>query len=215
MTSSFVHITDSADAVRRLQAHRNARQELGLHAGVLCVGCNGSAVTPCGVCRRQRQLIIDMNTGGRTPRGIAASVGLPAGRIREVLAQAADQADLARGRRQQQRSAHTTTIAAAGGPLHFRARNKLRSNAVIPAADVHDAIAKPMAEQDVCLSELGARVGYRDFSHFARALGLADSSPSVRNGRAYAPQRQHTVTVELAAAVCRALGVDPREVPGL
>jgi hypothetical protein len=59
-------------------------------------------------------------------------------------------------------------------------------------------------------ANLAEKVGL-DAGRLRRALGMAACPASSTGG----PRRQKTVTVDIASAIVRAIGIPPREVPGL
>ena len=189
-------------------------RHVGLRAGALCAACGGSTAHACPVCTRQRAQIAALALGGRSLRGIAQATGLAPARVQTVLDQLAEHHE-----RVQTRRALFAEMTVAGGvdvrSLHTTSRNKLRAGAAIPTALLRAKLDALMAETGASLSDLGSRCGYPDYSQFARLLGYAPQSATVRNGRRYGGEMQRTIAVDTAAHICDALDIAPHTIPGL
>ena len=215
MSHFATHTTDAARTLRQLASARTSRNQLGLHAGVLCSGCRGSASAPCVVCRKQRDQVAAMAAGGRSLRGIAASTGLPVQRVSAVLEQTAAVAELQQNVRDTRQAAFRTETAADSEPLSNIARKKLLSGDAVSPAALRSVIDPALAAQQLTLSEIAARCGYGDYSQFARLLGYVPVSGKRVKGHFYGGKKTRAIARDTAAAICLALDINPREVPGL
>jgi hypothetical protein len=86
----------------------------------------------------------------------------------------------------------------------------------LPVAQIQELI-KRRQEEDPTLTHdrIATAAGYKHRSTLLRAIGLAPTARTVKNGKEYPPKLNSQIDVAAASRIVRAIGFAPHEIPGL